>query len=617
MQERTFEEHTYVSLLDPDSGQARMVGPKAQSEGIESMKSFMKGTKPFNEEPFLMTKFNGNQSNLRRIFIGKFNGKNLEIISTGEMNHAMDESKILLAVPGQDRLSRYHWLSVYVLSPENTVDVTQPTTEYKLDRERSRIENNGWRGIENQLFLDYFAGANTVDPTELKRFRCIVVSGGRLDLGRFSKGKPVFFTDKASLGKDYAGKTLWCQPQFDPERGYSWVEIVTDDASGVICMKGYKPGELEFYPFEGPEQQSIKDWIKGNMPITKTTKAKFPINNSKQLVLGVRKENIWSLNFNKNTKFSAVNEIIVVPREDRLYNWLDIYDPKSESSAIPLVSVKVIKGEKPELSVSRFFQGTIYDPSESGEASALNQNSGLHQVQDFLNGSLELHDLKPFILSTFKNKNRLVIGVQVNSPARKRTFIIPTPEMELLIKSGQKILMVPKEDVDKFYQWLDAYQLQDTNQIIKGTECIGSFRIHRESGSIMSKWWHGPEMQLLFDYLTDSPTVQADILKPFLVRHQDDVFVATGIGYQDKHITLSLQFSDRTLEQDIQIVPSVDRNGNAVLEAYDSQGILLKRFIYRKAKARFKEQIEEEINSSNPTEQMNSLLYDLESTPIR
>ncbi|MBI2029043.1 hypothetical protein HYT02_01365 [Candidatus Gottesmanbacteria bacterium] len=142
------------------------------------------------------------------------------------------------------------------------------------------------------------------------------------------------------------------------------------------------------------------------------------------------------------------------------------------------------------------------------------------RLRIFLDGGLPYSEMVAFRLSTIFTH---------------RLFSL-SKDLLNLIRKGENIFGIPKQDEYNLYKWVDFY-LGDASGRFEETQIVDSYRVDEKNKKIENKNWFGPDIQMFIDYLTGENNINFSQLKPFTKKLSKRGYFAKVAG---KNINLIL-----------------------------------------------------------------------------
>lgn len=345
--------------------------------------------------------------------------------------------------------------------------------------------------------------ANRIDFEELKPFP-LPITFRKVNMGtsalfsyylgeRTGKSRFLSFTIPIST----AGKLneIYVLPKSEIKKGehpYFWLEFYPADLSSEEAPEILKSCRLQpmtehimdFNHWHNIEEQLLSDYILQLNNIQFTDLVPFRIDGAGNTLgsyrISARQE--LALNISGNPLLANAVGLWIIPREDdqKFYQWVDVL------KMIPGID----KQECPLISSYRLF------PENHRISSATWLGYQKELLYEYLvgNSSVEFENLRP-IVDIVSQKQSVVNLLQTRRTGKAMGTQIHYPPNKLI--PGEKIVIVPKQDSQNHYQWLELHKHnQTTNQ--PEEECIISSRLTREG--VSQKNWQGPERQLLADF---------------------------------------------------------------------------------------------------------------------
>lgn len=387
-------------------------------------------------------------------------------ISSEERNQIVD---------GSEGLARLHTF----LTATADFSVLRPFS-LNLDEESRRIS----RDRAFRYVIGWFAGRNlelnfTLPPTLSTTASTVLVSPNRFaDAG----DKPYYWID------------------INLEEGEDKEERTNKPLFSTRLLPEEPEKKLDSRTWHNIEEQLLADYLEGENGIGFDDLREFRI-----VVGGKGRGYKYWLNLAKNYGFSffdrrqdlQVGDILkCVPKRDtkNRYQWIDFY--KSEQGGlgiknpIPVVSYRLIPEE-------HRMDGQNWLGYER------------QTLKDFLEGNPEVtfKDLLPIRMPTPPVFSRITLmsldGEQLTLNIDKDKFI-----------PGRQVVIIPKEDGDGSYQWLDAHCITVNDGEEERGEVVASALIVNRK--LVQKGWEGIEEQLLMDYFIGKAPF--DRLKPVRIK---------------------------------------------------------------------------------------------------
>ncbi len=295
------------------------------------------------------------------------------------------------------------------------------------------------------------------------------------------------------------------------DKPYYWIDISLKEkenegekAHKLLVSTRLLPEEsdkkLDSRTWHNIEEQLLVDYLEGENNIGFDDLREFRI-----VVGGQGRGYKYWINLAKNYGFSFFNRrqdlqvgdiLQCVPKRDtkNRYWWIDFYKPEQEDlgikNPIPVVSYRLIP--------------------EEHRMDGQNWLGYERQIlKDFLVGNPEVtfKDLMPIRMVTPPVFSRITLmsldGEQLTLNIDKDK---PTP--------GGQVVIVPKEDDDSSYQWLDAHCVTINDGKEEVGEVVASAQIIDRK--LVQKGWEGIEEQLLTDYFIGKAPF--DCLKPVIIK---------------------------------------------------------------------------------------------------
>lgn len=243
---------------------------------------------------------------------------------------------------------------------------------------------------------------------------------------------------------------------------------------------------IDLMSWHGLGEQLLADYLLGKNGIAVDDLIPFSIYLRSQTTnynIAAQKE--LRLRLFHNPKVKMGDTLRVIPHHDEfnLYRWIDVMKIEWGALVVGLTGV-----------------GSYRLFPELGTFSALDwQGPESQMLVDYLSGKagLEFKDLLPIrkivppsarsiILALFRVRNNLDI----------RMFFPPG-----VLSPGEEVIVLPKQDDQGYYQWLELYRYDPRVQGPTG-ECLASGRLL--DGKLEQSKWPGAERQLLVDFMSRS-----------------------------------------------------------------------------------------------------------------
>src|SRR3989344_8636584 len=271
-------------------------------------------------------------------------------------------------------------------------------------------------------------------------------------------------------------------------------------------------------------------------------------------------------------------------------------------------------------------RGVILWDSTSPNQSVLNQNEGFKVLGDYLSGKPFDH-LRPFIVNSLTDSTKRPNSYYLGTIGNKEVYTTLNPQMAEALQVGKSVVVVPKQDENDYYQWLDFYPVQegtvDTDQV------LGSYRLDPKNRRIITRGWYGYERQLFIDFLTGDRDLHTAQLKPFTApttRFQTVIF-----GYQEERpISTKISGLEPEAGQKITFIPKFDeQRGYKWIEGYmdkNGQAVMVCSRRIHAGEASFSESawkgpevqaMVDWISGKLPLELVGSLKFDISGEPPR
>lgn len=129
-------------------------------------------------------------------------------------------------------------------------------------------------------------------------------------------------------------------------------------------------------------------------------------------------------------------------------------------------------------------------------------------LADYLSGenNISFEDLMPF---TIRKRGTNLVCYRIGASKGIELSLHENP----LILEGDMVKFVPREDDQKFYQWISVLKILPGVPEEQWPE-VASYRLLPDKGALTTRGWFGPERQLLIDYLSGNSMKSFENLRP-------------------------------------------------------------------------------------------------------
>lgn len=459
----------------------------------------------------------------------------------------------------------YYWLEFREEISGNTLCPPFLSVRLRPDQPVKKIDQLNWRGLEEQLLVDFIRGENGIKVSDLKQFSVKVSPnrnsfclGGEDNLRINLKDNPrIMDVDE-----------LWITPRKDPQNIYTWIEINRKDQDeDFIMVSKYLilPDEkrIKGWRCKSVEAQYFLDYLSGNPKVVfdnlKPLRLKIS-NQSNQQCIGTACDKRYTITTPRSDEIGA-DEIILIPKQDPkgLYQWVDMYkiDPETGNPVGEAVfSARMITG-------LGFLEGGRFE-------------AGKQALYDFANGKRSFDDLLPIKLKKDTDKNAICLWATQN----QQVYLHFSVKSDL--KTGDELELIPVKEEDGtviFRLMHDDIEL-GTYGFDRQTKKITIIQLHDvRTGNIQSKGH-------LLDYSVNKKDFSE--LTPIRLKVGNNAFGNINILSRGK-IRLSIspsRFFDLSPGDEIELIPVEEIEGQAVF-AFTKDGQILGHYRYDRQSTRF------------------------------
>lgn len=378
-----FKDESQISVKAAgEDGALKQIEALPLEQGVSLFSDYLEGKISFNDLlPFILDTFHFNQQmNIYGAYLGSGYRYNVKVVDISRgLSKSIEKNPQLLAVPKQDDLGLYRWFEFYPVGSGGEVDIKFPPDSFRINNEEKRLEKRYWYGPNKQMFLEYVLGKLDIAPELLREFSVKVSGYSVINIGTVDR-ESVFFGDKSLA--EYDGRTLTVKPYVDSEHGFTWIEIFQSEEGSSILKKRFYKGEKKFTEWRGVKEEAFLDWIDGKLPIEKVDEFVIDFGQTGVIRLVDTKQSSVKISVTNNYEERfPTGRAIVRPKQNELYEWVELYavNPDSSVADLPSASLRVERQKKAKLN------GKWTGPSKQ-------------PYVDFLEGQLSYDQLPSLIL---------------------------------------------------------------------------------------------------------------------------------------------------------------------------------------------------------------------------
>lgn len=545
-----------------------------QQEGLGALNNFLQRRADFTDLGVFSLDLGGEkyrrQGGQFQFYLGRLQEgtKNPYYLSISPAHYLGYEPEQLFVVPRMAEVGEnpYFWIE---FTEEVTGDAMRPSfLSYRLRPEQpiSKIDSKYWRGLEEQLLVDFIKGENDITVNDLTPFRI------RLN----PKGHPYSFGAVQDLKLNLTGNSqikggdeLLVVPHTDSQNKYAWIDILKESGEGQepIKVSAYRilqeEKRLSGLGWRNPETQYIVDYLSGDPRITfdnlRPLRVKLP-ERFNQISIGQGTDKYFQISIANATDL-GVDEVVLIPKQDPkgLYQWVDAYkfDPETGEPVGEIVAS------------ARMIQGVGFE--RTGWFGA-----GRQSLIDYSNGERTFDELLPIILQVGANTKMLdVWGVQ-------KEHVWLTLSVKSGLNTGDTIDLVPAKEENGVV----------TYKMVRGNVELGSYSFDKATKRYSVIELH--DMRTITpqprDYLLDYSRGKSGFseLKPIKlkVRKNPSMIDILSKGEVHIYITPSKSFN-LAPDNEVELVPEEENEGQVTF-AFVKDGQILGRYRYDQEKMKFR-----------------------------
>ncbi len=258
-------------------------------------------------------------------------------------------------------------------------------------------------------------------------------------------------------------------------------------------------------------------------------------------VAKVDNRNVY-LRFPKGLDFSNLTKIYAIPKSseavgEQPYYWVDFYKDISPSTIgdLPLVSCRL----KPEDSVNKIDFQNWRSLGEQLVIDFLSQKNGI-TFDDLMSFEIVISS-KSFLLG--KSMGNFIINLNYNS----------------LVESGDRLRFIPRQDINKVYQWLDVIKvLPDVPE--EELSKVSSYLMLLDEHKLQYIGWFGWPKQLLVDFMAAREHVTFKDVQPIPAKIPESRSINLG-SINKKEIIFTVPAGVFAPGESVVFVPNQDEQG--------------------------------------------------------
>lgn len=411
-----------------------------QEEGLSALNKFLLRQADFDSLGIFRLDFDGGKyrrsSGQYQIYLGKLEEgtKNPYYLSISPAHYLGHEPEHLFVVPRTLQVghSPYYWIEFTEEIKEESMRPAFLSYRLRPDQPNTKVDSKYWRGLEEQLLVDFIQGENGITISDLTPFRAqLNPKGHPYSLGAVQDLK-LNLTGNSQIE---GGDKLLIIPNTDAQNIYYWIDILKEVEVGQEPMKvsAYRilrdEKKLSGLGWRNPETQYLVDYLSGNPQITFANLRPLRVRlreRFNQISVGQGTDKYFQISIGNSTEL-GIEEVILVPQQDSkgLYQWVEAYkfDPETGKPV----------GEA--IASARMIQGVGFE--RTGWFGA-----GRQSLIDYSNGEKSFDDLLTITLEVGANTKMLdVWGVQ-------KEHVWLTLSVKSGLKSGDQVELIPTEEAN-------------------------------------------------------------------------------------------------------------------------------------------------------------------------